>query len=777
MAYTYDSVPVIDPASKTLVANAVGNVYDPTDEAFANPLTVTDSDGNTFTDVPTNEWGVLTQFTCDVARVVWKAGAYSPLTLGSADTYVNAAVAAQTAAEAAQAAAETAAENTSAPTVQVVQSVISSDLNDPDSPTTTAVLGVTAESYAPRVDRTKHVPALNTYFPEAEVTGLLGAIATAAAVSGNVDLGQNTYDLPSLATIPAGVYVQASHPDAVIQLSGAARTAGIRFSGKGVLRGGTIDFQQIPTSYGIQILSTAAGSKVESVQFIHGNGPSTTAVGIKIEADNVRIFDCDTENIATPVQVTGAITGVELIGNTFSGWSQRAIYILGSISGAASKVKVIGNTINPQASVYDVYGPTPTPTQITAYSALSRQPIAFQGSDYNPFRDVSVIGNNVYGLGTSHDDPASPGSSDLISLHQCDGFIVSRNHVYDSGDVGITVATECVNGVVSSNIAMRNDSTGICIGSDRGPTVVSYVRNITVSDNTCMDNGQNRQNDGPAWASNGINIQYADHVTLTGNVCGDTFPDAAWQASHAYATSSIVALGTVTLLATTGGTTGATAPTAPTNPGDTVTDGTVTWALLPSTQTKKTQQYGVAVQNSKTVSFGTNDLTGNALGEIYQASNTGPITLPSSSSAPKIATLAADVTVNNSTTLVPSGLSLNVEANAVYKMEAFLLYNAATAADMDVKFNAPTAATLAWTPHSAGVSTAGPTGVGGFNSYVVGSSGVLGGGGVNAVATPSGLLTTSSTAGTLTLSFAQDTANASDAILRAGSWIMLTRIS
>jgi len=64
-----------------------------------------------------------------------------------------------------------------------------------------------------------------------------------------------------------------------------------------------------------------------------------------------------------------------------------------------------------------------------------------------------------------------------------------------------------------------------------------------------------------------------------------------------------------------------------------------------------------------------------------------------------------------------------------------------------------------------------------LTSAVIGTTANIGGAGANAVATPSGLLTTGSTAGSFTLSFAQATADASDAILRAGSWVMLTRIA
>jgi hypothetical protein len=448
------------------------------------------------------------------------------------------------------------------------------------------------------------------------------------------------------------------------------------------------------------VQAAAAGTRFKNCTFTHSNGASLTAVGIKVEGTAL-IDDCEFSNIATPIQVTGTTPGVKIRRNTFSDWSMRAIYILGTSSGSASNIRIIGNDFGPPNAA--------------AGSSQPRQPIAFQGDDTKLFTNVRVSKNNLTGTGTSHDPTsgqlsggAQYGTADLISLHQVDGFVVSDNIVTDGGDVGITIAQQCKNGTVTGNTCLRNDSAGICIGSSSS----TYTRNITVTGNTCVNNGQNRAADGPDWASNGINVQQASGVTISGNRCGDD-------------------------------------------------------------QGTKTQQYGVAIQNSSEVTVGVNDLTGNGIGETYQASNTGL----SFATTPKIATLGSDVTVTNTTTLAASGLSIPVDGNAVYRMEAWLLYNAATAADMGVKFNGPTGATLAWTPRGLGTGTSSGSGVAALTSAVIGTTANIGGAGANAVATPAGLLTTGSTAGSLTLSFAQATADASDAILRAGSWVMLTRIA
>ena len=54
----------------------------------------------------------------------------------------------------------------------------------------------------------------------------------------------------------------------------------------------------------------------------------------------------------------------------------------------------------------------------------------------------------------------------------------------------------------------------------------------------------------------------------------------SWTATTAVSSLTVVKLGSIYIIATTGGTTGSTAPTAPTTYGSSVTDGTVVWELF-----------------------------------------------------------------------------------------------------------------------------------------------------------------------------------------------------
>lgn len=133
MSYTYPAFIAYDPGTNTFAINAVGNVYDPADTAFANPLEVTDLSGNSITDLSSNQLGIVTGFISDIGAAVWKSPGYPGISLGSNEMYAAAAAAsqaaseaAQTAAEAAQAAAEEAEQNSIAPTTQAIDQALAS---------------------------------------------------------------------------------------------------------------------------------------------------------------------------------------------------------------------------------------------------------------------------------------------------------------------------------------------------------------------------------------------------------------------------------------------------------------------------------------------------------------------------------------------------------------------------------------------------------------------------------------------------------------------------
>lgn len=149
--------------------------------------------------------------------------------------------------------------------------------------------------------------------------------------------------------------------------------------------------------------------------------------------------------------------------------------------------------------------------------------------------------------------------------------------------------------------------------------------------------------------------------------------------------------------------------------------------------------------------------------------------------------MTSDVTVNNTTAMTnATGLAIPLAANATYGLDGWLHWTSNPTADIRFEWSYPTGSTGWW----AGIGPpANRTPI--VNSerinYIDWGSVVLSAGlnfagddefpaDVYISAMPRGYIVTSSTSGTLQLRFAQATANASNTILRRGSWLRITRL-
>lgn len=144
-----------------------------------------------------------------------------------------------------------------------------------------------------------------------------------------------------------------------------------------------------------------------------------------------------------------------------------------------------------------------------------------------------------------------------------------------------------------------------------------------------------------------------------------------------------------------------------------------------------------------------------------------------------------DQPVTNSTTNInDTALVAPVAASAVYIVTGMLLYSAHSSADIKMGWTGPTGATLDWIAHAqtqtgtGGIASAGVV----VDRQSIGNTAFPLGGAdatntVFMTATLSGRLVTSTTAGNLQLNWAQQTANVVSSIMRAGSWLLLTRVT
>ena len=138
---------------------------------------------------------------------------------------------------------------------------------------------------------------------------------------------------------------------------------------------------------------------------------------------------------------------------------------------------------------------------------------------------------------------------------------------------------------------------------------------------------------------------------------------------------------------------------------------------------------------------------------------------------PLAAYKAADEIVNNSSTFQnDDDLFLSLEANAVYEGHLHLLYNSGSTPDLKYQFTKPSGCTLVdWS--FIGYNTGG-TLVYGFGGEAIS----IAGNGSKLVADAWGLITTTS-AGVLQMQWAQNTTNASDSTLMAGSYLLCQRLA
>lgn len=143
---------------------------------------------------------------------------------------------------------------------------------------------------------------------------------------------------------------------------------------------------------------------------------------------------------------------------------------------------------------------------------------------------------------------------------------------------------------------------------------------------------------------------------------------------------------------------------------------------------------------------------------------------------PLFARKTSDETVNNSTTLQnDNSLLVSVVADAIYEFRLRLTVNSGTTPDFKMGWTFPTGLTMTYDlfeGETLGTATnvvQGPT----IQTDVP----LINTTGADQPWIAEGLVIVDSTAGTLQLQWAQNTANASDTIVRAGSYLRLLRMS
>lgn len=131
-----------------------------------------------------------------------------------------------------------------------------------------------------------------------------------------------------------------------------------------------------------------------------------------------------------------------------------------------------------------------------------------------------------------------------------------------------------------------------------------------------------------------------------------------------------------------------------------------------------------------------------------------------------------DQTRTNNTLTNDTELFVPVVATGVYLLESHIVQNSGTTPDFKVGWTFPTGLTMSWRCIAVDTTSA-IVSTGGFDQTTVVSFGGIAG---DAHISLYGTVTAGANAGTLQLQWAQNTTNASNTIVRAGSTLWLTRI-
>jgi hypothetical protein len=141
--------------------------------------------------------------------------------------------------------------------------------------------------------------------------------------------------------------------------------------------------------------------------------------------------------------------------------------------------------------------------------------------------------------------------------------------------------------------------------------------------------------------------------------------------------------------------------------------------------------------------------------------------------AVEFARKTVDESINTSTTLQDDDeLFINVAANTVYVVDAQLIVSAANnTPDVLLGWSGPAGATFDWTPGALLATTTTVTGSISLIHRAIGETSSIGATTATAIARPSGLLVVGGTSGVFRARWAQNTSDAGNSTVKAGSYL------
>jgi hypothetical protein len=437
-----------------------------------------------------------------------------------------------------------------------------------------------------------------------------------------------------------------------------------------------------------------------------------------------------TTGVDPGVSTQGA--GVYLAGA--AGWTEPVL-----IQGTTVRAHQTGIRLFSTTTINDPANAAPGATLIDSV-VITRATV---GIDSRNLAGVIVRGCNISGV---------TGSG--IYARQCRGWKAIGNTI-TAGGHGI-VFISMLDPVVAENIVTSCGQSGICLGGDS--TLVTATSNPVIANNVCRGNTDSGITCDPSRTGQS-GIPVPTYGAVVGNTC-------AGNGIHGIVLTNaqhMAATGNQCHHNTSAGISPSTADTV-VQGNHCTANGTYGLAYF----------YNAAAQYGRH-RIGVNYLDGNTSGQLLVAAGVFDVTFPPGRRLIK----TADQTLpqSSSTLVAVTDLSTTVEPGT-YLVEGSVIYDASTTADISVAWNRPTGTTGDWTPN--GLISTTSTGSGSIsknNATSLGTGLTLGGIGVGARVTmsPVGRFVVTTT-GTLGLTAAQNNPEATDVTIRAGSWLLVTRI-
>lgn len=239
---------------------------------------------------------------------------------------------------------------------------------------------------------------------------------------------------------------------------------------------------------------------------------TTKEVGVRLSGcTNSDIAGCYVQGFANAYNITGASSNCSIRNSEASG-TRAGVLISALGSASPSDIDVIGFAI-------------------ADFPSGAGYALRSVGTPSLPARRIRFIECTVIGPGHSWSDPITPGTADQINaVYTTTCCVIGCTSLY-GGDMGMSFSF-CTDVTIAGNLSAFNNTGGI---------VTAHSSFVTISENACIDNGQNfvvaRRN--PAVLS-GIAANSSRSISILGNILGNRQPGGPQKYGVAIAGSGYV---------------------------------------------------------------------------------------------------------------------------------------------------------------------------------------------------------------------------------------------